>query len=94
MDNAERVRIRAIVKAEFTKHRFDYFAESVPNSNRPIVVPGCSLCRVRLQTVPQFVDHLCEKVEAAFEREFAGSTVNPAYPFPVALHNISTAPPS
>jgi hypothetical protein len=35
---------------------------------RGVVVPGCSICKVRLQTVGQFTDHLCEKVLAAVER--------------------------
>jgi hypothetical protein len=46
-------------------------------------------CRVRLQTVPQFVDHLEAKVIAAIEREFSSSndTAN-VIRFPVALHRI------
>jgi hypothetical protein len=78
----DRARILEIVRLEFHEHRFDFFAEPVPSSNRPVTVPACPLCRVRLQTVPQFVDHLCEKVQAAVEREFydPSKTVNRAVP--------------
>jgi len=34
-----------------------------------VVVPGCSICKTRLQTVNQFIDHLCANVLAAVERE-------------------------
>ena len=96
MNDTERARIHAIVRAEFHKHRFDYYAESIPNSNRKNTVPGCPFCRVVLQTVSQFVDHLCEKVEAAFEREFSdpSKTMNRPYHLPVALHKISLSLPS
>lgn len=89
----DRTRILEIVRAEFHKHHFDYYAESVSGSNRKNTVPGCTICKVRLHTVSQFVDHLEAKVEAAFEREFARSD-DPArvIPFPVALHKIDPCP--
>jgi hypothetical protein len=92
----DRAKLLEIVRSEFHKHRFDFYAESVPHSNRPVIVPGCPLCKVRLQTVSQFVDHLCEKVQAAVEREFSdpSKTVNRPYHLPVALHKISMPRPS
>jgi hypothetical protein len=33
-----------------------------PQSGRGVVVPGCSLCRKRLNTSSQFVDHLANDV--------------------------------
>jgi hypothetical protein len=92
----DRAKLLEIVRAEFHKHRFDYYAESVPNSNRQNTVPGCPFCRVRLQTVSQFVDHLCEKVQAAVEHEFSdpSKTMNRPYHLPVALHQISLSRPS
>jgi hypothetical protein len=89
-----RAKLLEVVRVEFHKHRFDFFSQSVPNSNRPVVVPGCSVCRVRLQTVPQFVDHLEAKVKAAIEREFSDPSKNRPYYLPVALHKISTVRPS
>jgi hypothetical protein len=93
MDDTERVQLRAIVKAEFAKHRFDSFVDEPPSigyGGRGVVVPGCSMCRVRLQTTGQFVDHLCEKVQAAVDPEFSSATdtMNPAN-FPIALHKFS-----
>ena len=92
----ERAKILEIVRTEFHKHRFDYYAEPVPNSNRKNIVPGCSVCRVRAQTVSQYVDHLEERVIAAIEQELSnrGNTVNRPYCLPIALHKISLAPPS
>jgi hypothetical protein len=92
----DRAKLLEVVSIEFHKHNFDSFAESMPNSNRPVIVPGCPICRVRAQTVSQFVDHLCEKVQAAVEREFSdpSKTAIRSYPFPVALHKIPTVRPS
>jgi len=57
----------AVVKAEMSRHRFDTYLDNSPatKDNRGIVVPGCTLCRVRLNTISQFVDHLTEQVERA-----------------------------
>ena len=93
MDYTERARLHTIVKREFAKHRWDTFVDEPPSmarGGRGVVVPGCSICRVRLQTVSQFTDHLCEKVEAALDREFA------LYParLPIALHRFSPFGPA
>jgi hypothetical protein len=91
----DRAKLLEVVRVEFHKHNFDYYAESVPNSNRKNTVPGCPPCKVRLQTVSQFVDHLCEKVQAAVEREFSvpSEIASRPYHLPVALHKISLARP-
>jgi hypothetical protein len=87
----DREKLLEVVRVEFHKHRFDYYEESVPNSNRKNTVPGCTICKVRLQTISQFVDHLEAKVTTAVEREFSdrSKTVNRPYVLPVALHKIS-----
>ena len=95
MTHEERSPLRAIIAAEFSKHRWDTFVDEPPSiarGGRGVVVPGCSICRVRCQTVSQFTDHLCQKVQAALEREFAPA----AYParLPVALHKFSPLRPS
>jgi hypothetical protein len=89
----DRAKLLEAVRVEFHKHHFDYYAETVPNSNRKNTVPGCPVCKVRLQTVSQFVDHLSVKVQAAVEREFSRSddSANAAYRLPVALHGIPLA---
>jgi hypothetical protein len=84
----DRAKLLEIVRTEFHKHSFDYYAESVPNSNRKNVVPGCTICHVRLHTTGQFVDHLEAKVTAAIERELTGSCNPSVIRFPVALHRI------
>jgi hypothetical protein len=71
MDDAERARLHAIVKAEFARHRWDTFVDEPPSmaqGGRGVVVPGCSICKVRLQTVGQYTEHLAAKVEEAIER--------------------------
>jgi hypothetical protein len=85
----DRAKLLEIVRTEFHKHRFDYYHESVPNSVRKNVVPGCTICKVRLHTMGQFVDHLEAKVMAAIEREVSdpSKTVNRPYCLPVALHS-------
>lgn len=89
----DRPKLLEVVRTEFHKHRFDFYAESVPNSNRKVTVPGCPVCRVRAQTVSQYVDHLEQRVIAAVDREFSNSsdTAN-VVPFPVALHRIDPCP--
>jgi hypothetical protein len=72
MDDAERARIREIVKAEFSRHTWNTFVDEPPSlaqGGRGVVVPGCSMCRVRCQTVSQFTEHLSEAVWAAVESQ-------------------------
>ena len=69
----ERARLRAIVAAEFARHRWDTFVDEPPSiaqGGRGVVVPGCSTCKARLQTVNQFTDHLAVKVWEAVERAY------------------------
>lgn len=82
----DREKLLGIVRAEFHKHRFDYYQESVSGSRRQNTVPGCTICKARLHTLGQFVDHLEEKVAAAVEREFLRSSV---HQIPIAMNRIS-----
>lgn len=59
-----------VVRREMDRHSWDYFVEPVASSGRGVTVPGCPACKVRINTVNQFVDHLSEHVEAAIERAF------------------------
>lgn len=93
MNPDEKKRLHAIIRAEFGKHRWDTFVDeplSMARGGKGVVVPGCSMCKVRLQTVSQFTDHLCEKVQAAVDREFAPYSVR----LPIALHRFSPLRPA
>ena len=71
MNADEKVRLHAVMRVEFAKHRWDTFVDEPPSmaqGGRGVVVPGCVNCKARLQTVGQFVDHLSGKVQAAVER--------------------------
>jgi hypothetical protein len=60
--------IIAIIHAEMRRHKFDTYVEDPPSmtqGGRGVVVPGCSICKVRLSTIGQFVDHLTESVVRA-----------------------------
>jgi len=67
----------AIIRAEMSRHKFDTYVDDPPSIaqyGRGTVVSGCSICRMRLSTVGQFVDHLTKSVvlavhEAAREPE-------------------------
>jgi len=52
--------LRAL-QVEIQRHDLGTFMDE-PQSGRSIVVPGCSLCRKRLNTSSQFVDHLADDV--------------------------------
>ena len=70
--DAVRTRIAEAIRAEFRKHRFDVFVDqppSVAQGGKGVVVPGCAVCKIQIQTVERFVSHLCEKVLETFEKE-------------------------
>jgi len=69
---SDRDKIIAAVRAEFQKHRFDTFVDeppSVAQGGKGVVVPGCALCKVQIQTVERFLSHVREKVLKTFENE-------------------------
>jgi hypothetical protein len=50
---------------EIRRHTFDYFVENPPpmaKGGKGVVVPGCPACQKRINTMPQFVDHLADDV--------------------------------
>lgn len=56
--------LRALQK-EIHRHTFDYYVENPPSmaeGGKGVVVPGCSTCRKRINTMAQFVDHLSQDV--------------------------------
>jgi len=63
--DASHAKIAEAIRAEFQKHRFDTFIDeppSVAQGGKGVVVPGCTVCKVRLQTNEQFMQHVAEKV--------------------------------
>ena len=58
-------KLTVAVRTEFHKHTWDTFVDEPPSiarGGKGVVVPGCPKCRVRLNTVGQFVDHLTAAV--------------------------------
>ncbi len=56
--------LRAL-QTEIKRHTFDYFVENPPavaKGGKGVVVPGCPACRKRINTMPQFLDHLAGDV--------------------------------
>jgi hypothetical protein len=53
------------LQTEIRRHTFDYFVENPPamaDGGKGVVVPGCPACRKRINTMPQFMDHLADDV--------------------------------
>lgn len=53
--------LRAL-QIEIRRHTFDTFLTEKPsmaNGGPGVVVPGCPACKKRLQTMANFMDHLC-----------------------------------
>jgi len=62
--------IAEAIRAEFQKHRFDTFIDEPPSiaqGGKGVVVPGCAVCKVQIQTVERFLSHVCEKVLETLE---------------------------
>jgi len=56
--------LRAL-QAEIRRHDFSTFTENPPaiaQGGTGVVVPGCPACQKRINTMPQFLDHLADDV--------------------------------
>jgi hypothetical protein len=54
--------LRAI-QQEIQRHDFSHFVENPPSiaqGGKGVVVPGCPMCKKRINTMPQFLDHLAD----------------------------------
>ena len=54
-----------ILQVEIRRHDFDYFIDEPPAmalGGKGVVVPGCSACRVRINTTNRFIEHLAKDV--------------------------------
>jgi hypothetical protein len=55
----------AALKTELHRHDFSTFVDEPPSiaqGGKGVVVLGCSMCRKRFGTMPQFLDHLTDDV--------------------------------
>jgi hypothetical protein len=51
----------AAIQAEIQRHDFSHFVDeppSVADGGKGVVVPGCPVCKIRINTTSQFLDHL------------------------------------
>ncbi len=54
-----------LLQQEIRRHDFDFFVDeppSVAQGGRGVCVPGCPACKIRINTMPQFLDHLANDV--------------------------------
>jgi hypothetical protein len=62
----------AVIQAEISRHDFSHFIDEPPSiaeGGRGVVVPGCPACKKRINTMPQFLDHLAnDAMPALLER--------------------------
>jgi hypothetical protein len=58
----DRVKLKAIVREEFSKHSYGTF-----KLDRGVWVPGCVNCKLRLLTISDFADHVTESVMCAID---------------------------
>jgi hypothetical protein len=50
---------------EIQRHDFSHFVENPPSvaqGGKGVVVPGCPMCKKRINTMPQVLDHLADDV--------------------------------
>jgi hypothetical protein len=72
----------AEVQRELERHNWDTFVDgppSVAEGGKGVVVPGCVVCKKRINTTNRFLHHLVREVlpramQAALEREKAGQS--------------------
>jgi hypothetical protein len=60
-----RSELLSLLQREIRRHDFSYFIENPPSiaqGGRGVCVPGCAACKVRINTMPQFLDHLVNDV--------------------------------
>jgi hypothetical protein len=52
----------AAIQFEIRRHDFSTFSEN------GLVVPGCPACKKRLNTLGQFMDHVCDQIPALINK--------------------------
>lgn len=66
--------IISAVRVEFQKHSWDTFVSNPPaiaHGGNGVVVPGCPTCKVRINTMNSFMEHVEGKVIEACRRSEA-----------------------
>jgi hypothetical protein len=66
----------AAIQREIQSHDFSCFVDDPPSiaqGGRGVVVPGCPKCRVRINTMSQFLDHLANDAMPALIEKLAAS---------------------
>lgn len=59
------------VHAEFQRHDWDTFVDNPPaiaHGGNGVVVPGCPACKIRINTMNGFMEHVEAKVAAVIAR--------------------------
>lgn len=54
-----------LLQTEVRRHDFSTFIDEPPAmalGGKGVVVPGCPVCKVQINTMPQFLDHLADDV--------------------------------
>jgi len=62
---ADKSSILQAAQNELKRHNWDTFVENPPSiaqGGRGVVVPGCAVCKKRINTTSQFVEHLANDV--------------------------------
>jgi len=57
----QKAALLAAIQAEIHRHDFSHFIDEPPSiaqGGRGVVVPGCPAGKKRINTMPQFLDHL------------------------------------
>ena len=61
----------AAIQHEIQRHDFSTFVDELPSmaqGGKGVVIPGCPVCKKRLNTMGQFLDHLADAMPALIER--------------------------
>jgi hypothetical protein len=61
----DREKILSIARQEMGVHSFDTFVDNPPSiaqGGRGVVVSGCPHCKIKFQSLNQFMDHLMDDV--------------------------------
>jgi hypothetical protein len=67
----------AALRTELHRHDFSHFVENPPSvaqGGKGVVVPGCPMCKKRINTTPQFLDHLADDAMPALLNRLSASS--------------------
>jgi hypothetical protein len=67
----------AALRTELHRHDFSHFVENPPSvaqGGKGVVVPGCPMCKKRINTTPRFLDHLADDAMPALLNRLSASS--------------------